>query len=389
MLITEDDLFSFHSDEESLYIRAGGIYCLAPWNADLGCSQWKKSRWQDVSPPGHWQIPDILAPANPYSRLKYFFGQIPLRSRKAVSKFLWMQLPALRLLRLHPHAVELAEEEPFLFWLMAVKFHEGTLPAALCRELFSAKRKKVFEQVLGADAPEKHLALRTLKKLRLKAYTKAHHDAFMTLFHKGLFRHARHAPFICLDTLANMFGESDIGNCALLEEMIAKGSYLEWRTTAWAIRQCEKAAAEAEVPDIREKIRACPTGGALAKLHKGLVELYEKQNALTFPVPPFPPTEDIVPIRNSWELRREGEIMHHCVQRYLSDILKERAYIFRVRKPERATVMVSVARGMWPNLLQISCKYNMAPSPETLERVKYWLFECLCDGYPEKGAPAP
>jgi len=59
-----------------------------------------------------------------------------------------------------------------------------------------------------------------------------------------------------------------------------------------------------------------------------------------FAAPPFAGDAEIVPIRTEAELFAEGLEMENCVPTYLGEILKGKAYFYRVLSPQRATLLV-------------------------------------------------
>ncbi|OGV68101.1 MAG: hypothetical protein A2283_18865 [Lentisphaerae bacterium RIFOXYA12_FULL_48_11] len=88
---------------------------------------------------------------------------------------------------------------------------------------------------------------------------------------------------------------------------------------------------------------------------------------------PMPETDDIIPIRSPREFYREGQNMHHCVTTYLNEVQNGRMYIYRVLKPERATLALRPkVNGSW-RISQIRGVCNKEVEEPTLQVVKEWL----------------
>ena len=92
-----------------------------------------------------------------------------------------------------------------------------------------------------------------------------------------------------------------------------------------------------------------------------------------FPPPPIPGTEHIIPLTSREELKQEGRQQSNCVGSYSSRVLSGDTYIYRVLKPERATLsIVYRADGCWRRS-QLKTKGNRAVRPETIRLVDSWL----------------
>lgn len=97
--------------------------------------------------------------------------------------------------------------------------------------------------------------------------------------------------------------------------------------------------------------------------------------ACRFPRPPVPGTASIVPIRTPSELIEEGEKQHHCVATYAARVQARSTYIYRVMRPQRATLsIVPGPGGTWRrgNLL---AAHNGPVGRETKAAVDRWLWE--------------
>lgn len=93
-----------------------------------------------------------------------------------------------------------------------------------------------------------------------------------------------------------------------------------------------------------------------------------------FPPPPFPGLEDgsITPLTSSSALDKEGEAMHHCVAAYGPLVQMGSLYIYRVLRPQRATVELRMDGREW-QLGQLKGRDNREVSDGTRQAVVAWL----------------
>jgi hypothetical protein len=93
-----------------------------------------------------------------------------------------------------------------------------------------------------------------------------------------------------------------------------------------------------------------------------------------YPQPPFPGNENIVPITSHVDLAKEGAEQGHCAGIYLAPVQAGLSYVYKVLKPERATLSLSRHGGAW-QLKQVRGRANAAVSSETMRAVRAWLAE--------------
>ena len=92
-----------------------------------------------------------------------------------------------------------------------------------------------------------------------------------------------------------------------------------------------------------------------------------------FPEPPFPGSADIEPLTSDVALVREAREMGNCLASYRSRVRKQPIYLYRVLRPERATLCLKFARcGFW-FVDEIKLSGNHRVSPATESYVRQWL----------------
>lgn len=93
------------------------------------------------------------------------------------------------------------------------------------------------------------------------------------------------------------------------------------------------------------------------------------------PEPPIAGTETIVPIVTGEDLREEGKSQKNCVGGYAARIRQGGVAVFRVLRPNRATLsIVKTPDGNWI-IGELRRKANAEASLETHEAVQHWLDE--------------
>lgn len=91
-----------------------------------------------------------------------------------------------------------------------------------------------------------------------------------------------------------------------------------------------------------------------------------------FPPPPFPGTENLVPITTADDLLEEGRRQRNCVGAYAGRVRRGRCYIYRLLAPKRATVEIVLRKNGW-RLGEIKAAENQPVRPSTEDFVRGWL----------------
>jgi hypothetical protein len=92
-----------------------------------------------------------------------------------------------------------------------------------------------------------------------------------------------------------------------------------------------------------------------------------------FPPPPIPGSDDIVPLRAPQALVEEGRKQHNCVAGYAERVAGGDTYIYRVLRPQRATLsLVRWPGGGW-QIGELLMAGNHPVSATTRRAVQAWL----------------
>ena len=100
----------------------------------------------------------------------------------------------------------------------------------------------------------------------------------------------------------------------------------------------------------------------------------EVQRAVgSFHEPPVPGTVDIVPLTDAGQLLEEGREQRNCVGGYASRVAGGKVFVYRVLRPERATLSLRLgADGEW-GIGQLLRACNQKVAPATAMAVQRWL----------------
>ncbi len=101
----------------------------------------------------------------------------------------------------------------------------------------------------------------------------------------------------------------------------------------------------------------------------GLPSLWEE-----LPAPPIQDSQDIQAIQTHRGLWDEGRQQHNCVATYVKRVTSGYIYVYRVLKPQRATLAIARNRGRW-HIDELKGTCNQPVGQETLQAVTAWLDE--------------
>jgi hypothetical protein len=131
------------------------------------------------------------------------------------------------------------------------------------------------------------------------------------------------------------------------------------------------------IPDHRVPPRY-ETVDRLREVHRELSVEFSKARphrlrAYRLPRPPLPGTRDIVPLATPGDLIEEGEVQSNCVATYIPMVAARELFVYRVLRPERATLsIVRGPDGEW-EVDQLALSENREPSRATIGAVRRWL----------------
>lgn len=128
-------------------------------------------------------------------------------------------------------------------------------------------------------------------------------------------------------------------------------------------------------------VRACFTPNLLAEVaghHDEVLREFGTHRVLTsceveFPPPPLTGTATIVPLRTPWKLHEEGRQQGNCVGSYTEPVMAGKLYIYRVLRPQRATLSIGQGfDGNW-QIQELLQSHDRPVSEATREHVESWV----------------
>jgi len=313
-------------------------------------------------------------------RRKAFDGfrfSMPKPVAAAVEKFQSRQWGILRLIQLSEGAIELARLNPALAFALGNfkpfrdKFTTMEGAAAISKrrqrdiaEAFGFPGTEATAKILAKIFPES-VAVDTLLQLR------------EALRQEGTLKPLSHmqklnAGVLALATNAKLFESS---TPALLAEVADSA------TEKYEAKAAEMLSDTLEMLAVIDPTAGRPKVQSLARLRSMHTEVSMKFLALRsggsvgtrLPAPPLRGTRDITPIMTVEALVEEGQAQNNCVATYAERIRRRTTFIYRVLRPERATL--SIVRGEdgdW-RIAELEARGNTNVSVMTRRSVESWL----------------
>jgi hypothetical protein len=104
-----------------------------------------------------------------------------------------------------------------------------------------------------------------------------------------------------------------------------------------------------------------------------LSELQDLPAGRKLPNPPLPGIPGVIePLSTVYDVILEGERMHHCVGAYVRAAAEQRVALYRVLRPQRATLSLVSRRRRW-RIDELRLAANATPSWECYSSVEQWI----------------
>ncbi len=372
----------------------------------LRIGTWQKGlsteRWDDVLQ--SWEPeetdPGISLPFPPHKSnlsLRGFFNDIPQKVISAVRPFQWRQFVLLKMVRYRPETLELIQSNPVLAWFLADAIALKQIPISDGCEWVYRKRKDILE---FAGIPSTDSIVKTLSRIKPAEYTQILFENLKKLLHQNdkmsKLHFIQYIPGKEIFNLLNHFEYSywllstrDYTGMTIWETLTADNEDEICRL--WTdSRNCAKSL---RIACPEDQLGKCKSMEGLRAIHDKWSNMYNKVNTAqridqffqdhgtySFPPPPLPGDADIIPITTIKDLLDEGAEMHNCVGSYAEKVLYGECYIYRVLRPQRATLEISDTGDMH-HICQLKLAYNGEPAAETRAKVRFWFASALQVSY--------
>jgi len=304
-----------------------------------------------------------------------FRERIPVPVAVLVEKYQTRQLKLLRLMLKSPAAIELAGLNPSLCFALAnyKRFRERycTLEGA---SIVAKRRQREIADWVGF--PDTEAAVRILAKVPPESVSMEFLKTLRSLVRKPTnLKILSHLPKLNAGVMGILTNERlrAVTKPALLAEIS------ECPQEIFQAYAADKLTHMMEMLALLAPNDSFPTIPSLAKLqtvHDEVVAEYLRVDPLTdnlLPRAPISGTDNIVPIRNGDELRREGREQKNCAGSLVNRIRGGSFFIYRVLKPERATLSIVMDSDENWIIGELKCFANSNASSATQQVVQSWL----------------
>lgn len=270
------------------------------------------------------------------------------------------------------YALELFKSTPVLVWLVlsTAKFKGWDIDFVL--HLISQKRTTILKEC-GLHSSK--AVLKLVNKLSFSHYTHFEYELILGFQWSEAAKYLNHAGVLDKNLVKYLLSKPALMRAKFFRQYEKS---FDWHDFKMLITDTIRMADLVGNDEVKKDIFECSSINCLIRLHDKLA--YEV-NVLNYrevefgdtSEPPIPSTKDIVFISNSGELNIEGVSMKHCVFSYQEKLQSGQYYVYRLLKPERATVGIERVACNSFVIDQIKLKCNQQPSDETIRLVYEWF----------------
>ncbi len=309
---------------------------------------------------------------------RLFRQAIPLRVAQAAERFPARQWAVLRMVQEREAAADLLEQNPALGFCAANLGKFRTLFGNLGIQAAELSRRPQREVLAWLGFPDTQAWVNIVRKIRPETVTVERVLALRAVsVVPEVTQRLAHVPAINtgLLELANQPNLLAQVSPAVLNEIATAE---EERLQASAVRLVEDMVRELERMGRRPRLASLKTLANLRQRSHEVAEEFQQhvdvmRSAGNFLEPPVPGSADIVPLTDAGQLLEEGRAQRNCVGGYTSRVVGGKVFVYRVLKPERATLSLRLgADGGW-EIEQLLRACNQPVSPATAQSVRLWL----------------
>jgi hypothetical protein len=321
-----------------------------------------------------------------------FVQTIPEKIRYAVSGIRFLQYKMLRFAAEDSRAADLLLSSRTLLWLLLYEQRVNGFDEDWLDFLLNRKRHEILQSIFGWSTTSRSMA-RIINKIQLQEGAKKELEAIYHICAQPeklmRLRHLNPIPVHLLQIWKEYPVVDHTQYWRHFQVEHYAGGYAAARISANKYQQLLDEVREiayflGAVDDVRQRLSACATIGCIQRIHDQLTQQVNRERSehdlaamrkhyRYFPPPPLTGNSSIEPITDIDTLIEEGRIMNHCVTTYAPRIVKGESYIYRVLKPQRATLELNGLDSSKPTIKQLKLKSNQEPSAETWEAVHVWI----------------
>lgn len=313
-----------------------------------------------------------------HQAFRLFRQSLPPRLALAAERFPARQWAVLRMVQERDAAADLLEQNPGLGFCAANLGKFRTLFGNLGKQAGELSRRPQREVLAWLGFPDAQAWVNIVRKILPETVTVERVLALRAVSAiPEVMQRLAHVPAINtgLLELANQPNLLAQVSPALLNEIATAE---EERLQASAVHLLEDIVRELEHMGRRPRLASLKTLANLRQRSHEVAEEFQQhvdvmRSAGNFLEPPVPGSADIVPLTDAGQLLEEGRAQRNCVGGYTSRVVGGKVFVYRVLKPERATLSLRMgADGGW-EIEQLLRACNQPVSPATVQSVRLWL----------------
>ena len=315
--------------------------------------------------------------------LDAFRFSLPREVGNALTPFRYRQWLLLLLLYHDSGALDLAQSNPVLSFLLAQKMAgDATLIRGL--QCSSMRQREILDLL---DLPSTNAAVKLIGKIQPESITADSLSLLGPVLRSELQKNKSplsHLPKINTGVLEIVTDPVAVEAASpkLLEEVASehrekyRGRAVHMITSTLEMQ--EELQTGDKVSSFSSLNRLCEVHSRVSsQFRRRMRQLYKAETATksgAFPPPPLPGWEDkIEALTSPKELVDEGEEQGNCVASYAPKVVSGELYIYRVLEPERSTLsLVKSQDGSW-KVGELEGKFNTPASGKTERFVESWL----------------
>ena len=314
-----------------------------------------------------------------------FFYTIPEREQIALRKFNHFRWNVFKVISQNSPATDLAISNPTLFFLTKHEIFSPFIPdtwdynqfRSNDRNLFYLKQKELADKLF---LPKSETTVKLLRKIDSKTLGPTSRIDILNLFkNPKALKLAKHMRSI------------DGGILAILAHkklsVYLTSKYIQELSSEVNISYSQELHLLNDTTDMAGKLNRNILKDSfisikqIRELHDDLIFQLGRLKESNFengilPPPPLPGTSYIIPLTTPQAIIREGRNQENCVVTYIKKVITGDCYLYKVLRPERATLSLERNGANW-EIGELKTKFNKKPSTETYLKVKLWFERIL------------
>lgn len=314
--------------------------------------------------------------------LDSFRFSLPREVASALEPFRVRQWNLLMLLYHDPGSIDLVKSNPTLAFFLAQKLN-GDVDLIRSLRCSSMRQREILSLV---EFPSSNAAVKLIKKIQPASITSDNWETIGRLLRSELSKektplgHLSRINLGVMEIVNDPVASAAVGS-KLLED-VANDHREKYRGRV--VHMINSALEMQEELTVKREVTFFPDLQRLYDVHERVTSQYRRRARQLrevevaslsgeFPPPPFAGIPELIePVNCPGDLVDEGEEQGNCVASYARRIMKGNLFIYRVLKPQRATLSIVKKNKKWV-VGELEAKFNTAASDETETRVRQWL----------------